>query len=61
MSSDIQSKSETAHSPAHYRKYLVMSSLFHEAQVVAILPLVRHDWLKCSHDKYDMHNIRIRA
>jgi len=40
------SKFETAHSPANLRKYLVVSILPHEANVVAILPLVRHDWLK---------------
>jgi len=27
----------------------------HEAKVVANLPLVRHDWLKWSHNKYDTH------
>jgi len=32
-----------------------MSILPHEAKVVAILPLFRHDWLKWSHDKYDAH------
>jgi len=46
IDSDIQSKSETAHSVAHEPKYLVLSILPHEAKVVAILPLFRHDWLK---------------
>jgi len=54
MDSDIQSKSETAHSVAHSPKYLIVSILPHEAKFVAILPLVRHDWLKWSCDKYDM-------
>jgi len=51
MSSDIQS--ETAPSIAHEPKYFVVSILPHEAKVVAILPLVRFDWLKWSCDKYD--------
>jgi len=40
MDSDIQSKSETAHSVAHWPKYLVVSVLPHEAKVVTILTLV---------------------
>jgi len=32
-----------------------VSILPHEAKVVVILPLVRHDWLKWSLDKYDKH------
>jgi len=31
-----------------------VSILPHEAKVT-ILPLVRHNWLKWSHDKYDTH------
>jgi len=60
--SDIQSKFETAHSVAYQPKYLVMSILPYEANVVVILPFVRHDWLKWSHDKYDTHKkTRIRV
>jgi len=55
MDSDVQSKSETAHSVAHEPKYLVVFILPHEAKVVAIFPLVRHDWLKWSRDKHDTH------
>jgi len=59
MVSDIQSKS--THSVAHEPKYLVVSILPHQAKVVAILPLVRYDWLKWSCDKYDTHkNIWVR-
>jgi len=32
-----------------------VSILPHDAKVVTILPLVRHDWLKWSRDKYDTH------
>jgi len=32
-----------------------VSILPHEAKVVVILPLVRHDWLQWSRDKYDTH------
>jgi len=32
-----------------------MCILPHEAKVAAILPLVRHDWLKWSCDKHNMH------
>jgi len=32
-----------------------MFILPHEAKVVAILPLVRHYWMKWSNDKYDTH------
>jgi len=38
-----------------------MSILPHEAKVVAILPLVRHDWLKWSCGKYDTHKTRVRV
>jgi len=55
MDSDVQSKSETAHSVAHEPKYLVVFILLHEAKVVAIFPLVRHDWLNWSRDKHDTH------
>jgi len=40
-----------------------MSILPHEAKDVAILRLVRHDWLKWSRDKYDTHKktkVRVR-
>jgi len=36
MDSDIQSKSETAHSVAHEPKYLIVSILPHETKVLAI-------------------------
>jgi len=42
-------------SVAHEPKYLVVFILPHEAKVVAIFPLVRHDWLKWSRDKHDTH------
>ena len=40
--------SKTAHSVAHEPKYLVMSVLPHGAKVLAILSLVRQNWLKWS-------------
>jgi len=55
VDSDIQSKPETAHSVAHEPKYLLVSLLPHGAKGLAILPLVKQNWLKCSRDKYDMH------
>jgi len=48
VNSDIQSKSETAHSIAHEPKYLVVSVLPHGANVLVILLLVRPNWLKWS-------------
>jgi len=55
VDSDIQSKSETTHSVAHEPKYLAVSILPHGAKVLAILPLVRQNWLMWSCDKYDTH------
>jgi len=42
----------------HLPKYLVVSILPHEIKVVAIAPLVRHDWLKWSLDKYMINTRR---
>jgi len=39
-----------------------MSILPNEAEVVAILPLIGHDWLKWSRDNYDTHKkTRVRV
>jgi len=62
MDFNMQSKSKTAHSVAHLPIYLVVFILPHEAKVAAILPLVRHDWLKWSLEKYDTHKkTRVRV
>jgi len=53
MDSDIQSKTEIAHSVAHYPKYLVVSISPHEAKAVVILLFVSHDWFMWSCDKDD--------
>jgi len=51
----MESKSETAHSVAHEPKFFVVYILPHGAKVLAILSLVRQNWLKWSCDKYDIH------
>jgi len=45
MDTDIQSKSKTAHSVAYEPNYLVVYILPHNAKVLAILLLVRVNWL----------------